>query len=716
VTLTFATLEIDADSGYGEIETYSTVDTTSGDYIDGKAVPADDVATYHLNPGTYRAIVSEANEVSKEVSLTAGTTTPVTLTFATLEIDADSGYGEIETYSTVDTTSGDYIDGKSVPADGVATYHLDPGTYQAIVSEANEVSKEVALSAGVTTPVTLTFATLEIDAEVGNRQLESYSTVDTTDGEYVDGKTVPVDGVATYHLEPGTYRAIASEANEISREVSTVAGETRSVGMVFGLLNVSASAGTAYASVQDTNGNYIDGKSVPAAGGTDFHLNPATYQLEVTDDDTDASVSDAVSVSSSVQTFATAQFGTGAVDVRTEALAAANFTFSDLTLSATDLPAGASLSVSATITNTGDTPGEYTAPFKLDGAVVETQGGRLGVDEETTVTFSTVMDTDGVYDVTVGNLTARPVTVGDGSSGQQQPTVEPQFTSTPDSPSVTEAITFDATQTTVSDGTIESYEWDFTGDGTVDATGAVVTHTFEQAGSYTVSLTVSVADGSQNTTSESITVGDSQTVVRLDPTSRTTGVGGTATYDVVVEGYESGIESYQFDTSVGSADTATITAVSLRGTESSDSASAIEFASDNTSVSVSADGAGHDNGVIATVSVTGERAGTTDLTVHSPVVADSLGNTYDIETSENATLTVESVPAVVGDTPARDLNGDASYEDINGDGSFDVVDVNAFFNHYQSQSVQTNSDLFDFTGDGVVDVADVRHLFSVIQQ
>jgi hypothetical protein len=37
---------------------------------------------------------------------------------------------------------------------------------------------------------------------------------------------------------------------------------------------------------------------------------------------------------------------------------------------------------------------------------------------------------------------------------------------------------------------IEFYDWDFDGNGTVDASGKSVTHTYAQAGSYQASLTV----------------------------------------------------------------------------------------------------------------------------------------------------------------------------------------------------------------------------------
>ncbi|WP_135661511.1 PKD domain-containing protein [Halorhabdus rudnickae] len=66
-----------------------------------------------------------------------------------------------------------------------------------------------------------------------------------------------------------------------------------------------------------------------------------------------------------------------------------------------------------------------------------------------------------------------------------------------------ESVEFDGSD---SSGLIESYEWDFDGDGTVDATGKVVTHTYESTGEYTVTLTVGDGEGNTNSTSVTVTV------------------------------------------------------------------------------------------------------------------------------------------------------------------------------------------------------------------
>jgi PKD repeat protein len=63
--------------------------------------------------------------------------------------------------------------------------------------------------------------------------------------------------------------------------------------------------------------------------------------------------------------------------------------------------------------------------------------------------------------------------------------------------------TFDGSASTDSDGTISGYSWDF-GDGT-GAPGSTTTHTYAQAGNYTVALTVTDDLGTTATESKSIT-------------------------------------------------------------------------------------------------------------------------------------------------------------------------------------------------------------------
>ncbi len=76
-------------------------------------------------------------------------------------------------------------------------------------------------------------------------------------------------------------------------------------------------------------------------------------------------------------------------------------------------------------------------------------------------------------------------------------------------------VSFDASGTNDSDGTIVSYAWDF-GDG-INGTGATPSHTYTAAGSYTAEVTVTDDDGATDTASVLITVDpaiDGQDILR----------------------------------------------------------------------------------------------------------------------------------------------------------------------------------------------------------
>ncbi|MFT4945575.1 MAG: PKD repeat protein, partial [Halovenus sp.] len=73
---------------------------------------------------------------------------------------------------------------------------------------------------------------------------------------------------------------------------------------------------------------------------------------------------------------------------------------------------------------------------------------------------------------------------------EQAPTA--LFDIDPSVPRVGDPATFDATRSV---GTIESYAWDFTGDGDPDTTGGTVTQSFESVGEYPVTLTVTDTAG-----------------------------------------------------------------------------------------------------------------------------------------------------------------------------------------------------------------------------
>jgi PKD repeat protein len=69
-----------------------------------------------------------------------------------------------------------------------------------------------------------------------------------------------------------------------------------------------------------------------------------------------------------------------------------------------------------------------------------------------------------------------------------------------------ESVTFNGSGSNDTDGNITEYRWDFDGDGSVDATGETIAHTYANGGIYSATLTVVDEDGSTNSTSVMISV------------------------------------------------------------------------------------------------------------------------------------------------------------------------------------------------------------------
>lgn len=80
------------------------------------------------------------------------------------------------------------------------------------------------------------------------------------------------------------------------------------------------------------------------------------------------------------------------------------------------------------------------------------------------------------------------------------------FVFDPADPSVGEAVSFEDTSSPSPDAAIADREWDLTGDGQADATGESATFTYEEAGDYEVTLTVTDEEGSTDDTTRTVSV------------------------------------------------------------------------------------------------------------------------------------------------------------------------------------------------------------------
>lgn len=87
-----------------------------------------------------------------------------------------------------------------------------------------------------------------------------------------------------------------------------------------------------------------------------------------------------------------------------------------------------------------------------------------------------------------------------------QPGVQVEYTHTPEKPHAGEEVTFDASSSEDPLGQIQSYEWDFDGDGSTDATGETAKWTFgyERGDSASVALTVTGEEDARETAEEGL--------------------------------------------------------------------------------------------------------------------------------------------------------------------------------------------------------------------
>ncbi|PIZ75122.1 hypothetical protein COY05_05185 [Candidatus Peregrinibacteria bacterium CG_4_10_14_0_2_um_filter_38_24] len=76
-------------------------------------------------------------------------------------------------------------------------------------------------------------------------------------------------------------------------------------------------------------------------------------------------------------------------------------------------------------------------------------------------------------------------------------------------------VSFDGSDSVNPDGTISKYEWDFNGDGKIDATGETAKHTFEKAGRYKVSLKITSATGDTAVGEKEIMAGESDVTAAI---------------------------------------------------------------------------------------------------------------------------------------------------------------------------------------------------------
>ena len=163
----------------------------------------------------------------------------------------------------------------------------------------------------------------------------------------------------------------------------------------------------------------------------------------------------------------------------------------------------------------------------------------------------TVTDNDGAT-----NTKAIPVSVIPNVAPTAQPVATPRVGKEPLTVALSAATSGD------SDGTIASYEWDYTNDGTVDSTEVETSFDYVLPGTYTASLTVTDEDGLSDTGTVTITVNTNQAPTAV---ANANFQSGNAPLSVIFEGRDSldaeleGVLTYDWDFGDGTANSALAT-------------------------------------------------------------------------------------------------------------------------------------------------------------
>jgi hypothetical protein len=186
----------------------------------------------------------------------------------------------------------------------------------------------------------------------------------------------------------------------------------------------------------------------------------------------------------------------------------------------------------------------------------------------------------------------------------------------------------------------------------------------------------------------------------LSPQTVTLEPNGTGTVDVVLGGATEGLRAVDLRLSVADPSVATIDSLTPAGSVAGATV-AVDVASDGSSATLNVSGATVAPGgfvTIATLQVTGEADGRTDLTL-------------TVDRALDGRVVVVSGPGdLTGNgLPATDRNGDGLFEDVDGDGRLTFLDVIDLLFLFDGLDRGTGAFL-DFDGSGRLDFLDVIEL------
>ena len=267
-------------------------------------------------------------------------------------------------------------------------------------------------------------------------------------------------------------------------------------------------------------------------------------------------------------------------------------------------------------------------------------------------------------------------------------------------------------------GDIVLYTWDFGDRNITNTTEETIKHSYSEAGSYEVTLTVTDDEGATNSTTKEITVPPApEANILFNPSKSIIGVGLTAEINLTLDKAQNGLSGYNITVSLSNTTVAEITSVSFP-----------DWATLHSNSTLPADSlwikatdlydkikSGATNITLATITLRGDERGKSDILVTVTKMDDDNENPIDPNTVSGKIEVIEVVPFPGCENPPTDPDRDGLYEDINGNGRKGFNDVVVFFNYLKwVEENQPCIECFDFNKNGRIDFDDVVKLFEEI--
>jgi predicted nucleotidyltransferase len=458
----------------------------------------------------------------------------------------------------------------------------------------------------------------------------------------------------------------------------------------------------------------IDDPSVASISDVDVDGEPAdaTTEVSIAEDGSAADVKAALADTDD----------SGGVTVATVTVRGDDAGTSDigLTVDARGTEAGASYAVTettgASITVESDDPAPEPEPdpasfevSNLDAPDSATQGENITVsaevtndgDEEATQTVAFRLDADGDETLEEGEtLVSEEVTLDGGES--QTVTFSDLDTSGLDAGSYAHGVVTDDDSATATIA-IESADDGGDGDDSDDGDDGNDGDDGDDADD--------ADDGDDGDDGDDADDGDDdetarETAVSLQLSDSTVSVGETTTYDVVVDTADGGVGAYDFSVSIDDPSVASISDVAVSGDPSGETTE-VSIAEDGSAADVKAALADTDDSgsvTIATVTVRGDDAGTSDIGLAVEALGTEAGASYAVTETTGASITVAS------DDPEPEPEPDpASFRVSNLDApdsatQGDAIDVSAeVTNDGDEEATKTAAFRLDVDGDGTLD-------------